>query len=64
MATGSASASTTRTASVPDRPRASPVVLVVVLGAVNAIGPPSIDMYLPAFPGSRAAWARALRSSS
>jgi DHA1 family bicyclomycin/chloramphenicol resistance-like MFS transporter len=27
------------------------VRLVVVLGAVNAIGPLSIDMYLPAFPG-------------
>jgi MFS transporter, DHA1 family, multidrug resistance protein len=27
-----------------------PVSLVVVLGAVNAIGPLSIDMYLPAFP--------------
>jgi DHA1 family bicyclomycin/chloramphenicol resistance-like MFS transporter len=32
------------------RPRASRVRLVVVLGAVNAIGPLSIDMYLPAFP--------------
>src|SRR4051812_3701871 len=31
--------------------RASRVRLVVVLGAVNAIGPLSIDMYLPAFPG-------------
>src|SRR4051812_5437121 len=30
--------------------RASRVRLVVVLGAVNAIGPLSIDMYLPAFP--------------
>jgi DHA1 family bicyclomycin/chloramphenicol resistance-like MFS transporter len=32
------------------RPRASTVRLVIVLGAVNAIGPLSIDMYLPAFP--------------
>jgi DHA1 family bicyclomycin/chloramphenicol resistance-like MFS transporter len=30
--------------------RASTVRLVVVLGSVNAIGPLSIDMYLPAFP--------------
>src|SRR3954469_19357629 len=30
--------------------RASRVRLVVVLGLVNAIGPLSIDMYLPAFP--------------
>src|SRR3954449_7132733 len=30
--------------------RASRVRLVIVLGAVNAIGPLSIDMYLPAFP--------------
>jgi len=30
--------------------RTSTVRLVVVLGAVNAIGPLSIDMYLPAFP--------------
>src|SRR3954453_10833471 len=30
--------------------RASRVRLVVVLGAVNAIGPLSIDMYLPGFP--------------
>jgi MFS transporter, DHA1 family, multidrug resistance protein len=29
---------------------AAPVRLVIVLGAVNAIGPLSIDMYLPAFP--------------
>ena len=28
----------------------STVRLVIVLGAVNAIGPLSIDMYLPAFP--------------
>src|SRR3954453_19759619 len=38
-----------------DRPavgsRTSTVRLVIVLGAVNAIGPLSIDMYLPAFPG-------------
>jgi len=34
----------------PARSRASTVRLVVVLGAVNAIGPLSIDMYLPAFP--------------
>jgi DHA1 family bicyclomycin/chloramphenicol resistance-like MFS transporter len=33
------------------RPRTSTVQLVIVLGAVNAIGPLSIDMYLPAFPG-------------
>ena len=32
------------------RPRPSRVRLVIVLGAVNAIGPLSIDMYLPAFP--------------
>ena len=32
------------------RTRAATVRLVVVLGAVNAIGPLSIDMYLPAFP--------------
>src|SRR3954462_10950101 len=39
-------------AAVEDRAaaRASRVRLVVVLGAVNAIGPLSIDMYLPAFP--------------
>jgi DHA1 family bicyclomycin/chloramphenicol resistance-like MFS transporter len=30
--------------------RASTVRLVIVLGSVNAIGPLSIDMYLPAFP--------------
>src|SRR3954454_1839438 len=30
--------------------RASRIRLVIVLGAVNAIGPLSIDMYLPAFP--------------
>jgi DHA1 family bicyclomycin/chloramphenicol resistance-like MFS transporter len=30
--------------------RAAAVRLIVVLGAVNAIGPLSIDMYLPAFP--------------
>src|SRR5689334_4540115 len=30
--------------------RAAHIRLVVVLGAVNAIGPLSIDMYLPAFP--------------
>ena len=28
----------------------APIRLVIVLGAVNAIGPLSIDMYLPAFP--------------
>src|SRR3954469_13272178 len=28
----------------------APIRLVVVLGLVNAIGPLSIDMYLPAFP--------------
>ncbi len=32
------------------RPHVSRVRLVIVLGAVNAIGPLSIDMYLPAFP--------------
>jgi MFS transporter, DHA1 family, multidrug resistance protein len=31
-------------------PRPSTVRLVLVLGSVNAIGPLSIDMYLPAFP--------------
>src|SRR3954451_19066168 len=30
--------------------RTSTVRLVIVLGAVNAIGPLSIDMYLPGFP--------------
>src|SRR3954451_5116430 len=39
---------------VDDRPRAAPrasaVRLIVILGACNAIGPLSIDMYLPAFP--------------
>ena len=30
--------------------RSSTVRLVIVLGSVNAIGPLSIDMYLPAFP--------------
>src|SRR5690349_13818143 len=33
-----------------EAPRASRVRLVIVLGSVNAIGPLSIDMYLPAFP--------------
>src|SRR5690349_23544904 len=33
-----------------ESPRASRVRLVIVLGLVNAIGPLSIDMYLPAFP--------------
>src|SRR3954469_8154741 len=28
----------------------APIRLVIVLGLVNAIGPLSIDMYLPAFP--------------
>src|SRR4051812_27039796 len=32
------------------RPRATRVRLIIVLGAVNAIGPLSIDMYLPGFP--------------
>src|SRR3954452_11435292 len=32
------------------RPRVTKVRLIIVLGAVNAIGPLSIDMYLPAFP--------------
>ena len=32
------------------RARASTVRLVIVLGSVNAIGPLSMDMYLPAFP--------------
>ena len=32
------------------RARPSTVRLVIVLGSVNAIGPLSIDMYLPAFP--------------
>src|SRR3954452_22582981 len=49
---------TRRTRSAPTAPVRSPrgsrspgtVRLVVVLGAVNAIGPLSIDMYLPAFP--------------
>ena len=36
------------------------VRLIVVLGAVNAIGPLSIDMYLPAFPDI----ARALHTSA
>ena len=45
--------------------RASHVRLVVVLGAVNAIGPLSIDMYLPAFPEiARDAATRARRRSS
>jgi DHA1 family bicyclomycin/chloramphenicol resistance-like MFS transporter len=56
MATGSTStprnpAVPTSTAPAPARgPRPSTVQLVIVLGAVNAIGPLSIDMYLPAFP--------------
>ena len=42
------------TAALDERPATATrtsVRLVVVLGAVNAIGPLSIDMYLPAFPG-------------
>ena len=45
------------------RSRASIVRLVVVL-AVNAIGPLSIDMYLPAFPGIARGLGRALRRCS
>ena len=39
--------------------RAGALQLVIVLGAVNAIGPLSIDMYLPALPEI----ARELRAS-
>jgi DHA1 family bicyclomycin/chloramphenicol resistance-like MFS transporter len=52
MGPGSTSTSTAPappTRSTPARPP-STVRLVVVLGAVNAIGPLSVDMYLPAFP--------------
>ena len=42
--------STAAERTAPDRARSSTVRLVVVLGSVNAIGPLSIDMYLPAFP--------------
>lgn len=42
--------STTAEGRAPERARSSTVRLVVVLGSVNAIGPLSIDMYLPAFP--------------
>ena len=38
------------TAAVASRARPSTARLVIVLGSVNAIGPLSIDMYLPAFP--------------
>ena len=38
--------------------------LVVVLGSVNAIGPLSIDMYLPAFPEIARASTRARRRCS
>ena len=38
------------TAAVATRVRPSTARLVIVLGSVNAIGPLSIDMYLPAFP--------------
>src|SRR3954462_8792035 len=51
MASDSTSASTTRATPSSATVRWSTVRLVVVLGAVNAIGPLSIDMYLPAFPG-------------
>ena len=53
MATGSTSPARARpaAASPPRGPQRPAVALVVVLGAVNAIGPLSIDMYLPAFPG-------------
>jgi DHA1 family bicyclomycin/chloramphenicol resistance-like MFS transporter len=40
----------TSTAVAAPRSRASAARLIVVLGSVNAIGPLSIDMYLPAFP--------------
>jgi hypothetical protein len=47
------------------RPAPPRLQLVVVLGAVNAIGPLSIDMYLPAFPEiARTLGASAPRSSS
>ena len=36
------------------RGRTATLRLVVVLGAVNAIGPLSIDMYLPGVPGDLA----------
>jgi DHA1 family bicyclomycin/chloramphenicol resistance-like MFS transporter len=42
--------STTADDRAPRSARTSTVRLVIVLGAVNAIGPLSIDMYLPAFP--------------
>jgi DHA1 family bicyclomycin/chloramphenicol resistance-like MFS transporter len=55
MATGSTStphdrATAATEAAVAPAHRPSTVRLVIVLGAVNAIGPLSIDMYLPAFP--------------
>src|SRR4051812_15063687 len=59
MATDSTAGSTARAAPTPPAPMKarssvppmSTLRLVIVLGAVNAIGPLSIDMYLPAFPG-------------
>jgi len=50
-ATATAATAETPDAAARARARASTLRLVLVLGAVNAIGPLSIDMYLPAFPG-------------
>src|SRR3954451_23699087 len=47
---GGIAAPLTSTADERAAARAARVRLVIVLGAVNAIGPLSIDMYLPAFP--------------
>ncbi|MEA2247273.1 MAG: transporter, family, multidrug resistance protein [Solirubrobacteraceae bacterium] len=49
-AAGASSPTTEKAGETPPGARASTVRLIVVLGSVNAVGPLSIDMYLPALP--------------